>query len=510
VKKGNLIIIPRANLPSIHAFKRQINVDLNRRFDRDYNQYYEDYLARAIKYLVSKSDGLIHLHEGSGFYSPAYIDNLRNPRHYGQSIIIDTRNFENKISLADLAINALRKINQSIKPARYSFQLFNMNTFTRDTLYPEQRKSLTYYTLNQFKIPAIAVEVSKNIRNLPWKVNCHCLLVKELLSQMGVEIKLPANITQLAREWFNDTVKLKVNGQNVEKQSCIILSPYTELDIQLESKGYTYNHIDKALAATLPNIDYLNLLHTKVVCLQPFPYLNVTLDGKKIKRIKIKWKKRWLQNNLKFPILVYSKDKEVNLARPGTQIAAYEGQTLFLHGLWLEHGQEILNVKGFVSNKISNDGQDKSVPIVLAQKGFMPKYIEKNKNGEWSFEIQRETKGTKKYQWKVKVKKTKFSGVILQGPLNTTQRAYLLLPYNSKSSGNSGSEIFRLKKGKYLLSKLKNDEDIICFVGDYPLPVYPGETLSLLHSGQYILHIFEGRSFEKLGDITLEILDTGH
>ena len=140
----------------------------------------------------------------------------------------------------------------------------------------------------------------------------------------------------------------------------------------------------------------------------------------------------------------------------------------------------------------------------------MPKYIEKNKNGEWSFEIQRETKGTKKYQWKVKVKKTKFSGVILQGPLNTTQKAYLLLPYNSKSSGNSGSEIFRLKKGKYLLSKLKNDEDIICFVGDYPLPVYPGETLSLLHSGQYILHIFEGRSFEKLGDITLEILDTGY
>ena len=372
VKKGNLIIIPRANLPSLYAFKRQINVDLNRRFDRDYNQYYEDYLARAIRYMVSKSDGLIHLHEGSGFYSPTYIDNLRNPRRFGQSIIIDAHIFEDRIYLANLALGALGRINGSLKPARYSFQLFNMNTFAPGSLYPEQRKSLTYYTLGKLKIPAMAVEVSKNIRDLPWKVNCHCRIVKELLSQMGVEIELPANITKLAKEWFNEPVKIKINDQDVAKASHLTLTPYAELNVQLASNVDAAHQTGKALAVTLPDMDYLNLINTKIVCLHPFPYLDIILDGKKIKRIKIKWKETWFKKSLELPILVYSQDREVKLARPGTQISAYEGQTILLHGLWLEHGQEILNVKGFVSNKISNDGQDKSVPIVLANEGFMP------------------------------------------------------------------------------------------------------------------------------------------
>ena len=512
VKKGNLIVIPRANLPSLYAFKRQINVDLNRRFDRDYNQYYEDYLARAIRYMVSKSDGLIHLHEGSGFYSPTYIDSLRNPRHYGQSIIIDAHIFENRIYLANLALGALSRINGSLKPARYSFQLFNMNTFAAGTLYPEQRKSLTYYTLGKLKIPALAVEVSKNIRNLPWKVNCHCRIVKDLLSQMGVEIELPANITRLVKEWFNDSVKIKINDQDVAKSSHITLTPYAELNVQLATNPDAASHqTDKALAVTLPHMDYLNLINTKFVCLHPFPYLNIILDGKKIKRIKIKWKKNWFRKSPELPILVYSQDKKIKLARPGTQISAYEGQTILLHGLWLEHGQEILNVKGFVSNKISNDGQDKSVPIVLAKDGFMPRYIQESdsKGQEWSFNIQRETRRKKRYQWKVKVKKAKFSGLKLQGPVCQFRPAGRA--GNGRGTGENqhflfpGNKEYLLEKGKYILKSFGPEEDFICFVNNHPLPVYPDEELNFLHSGKYILHIFEGRSFADLGEIKLNV-----
>ena len=83
VTKGTLIIVPRANPPSIHRRKRFVNVDLNRRFDQDYGQYYEDSLARLIKYLVSQSQGLIHLHEGSGFYNPTKIDDMHGPKRYG-------------------------------------------------------------------------------------------------------------------------------------------------------------------------------------------------------------------------------------------------------------------------------------------------------------------------------------------------------------------------------------------------------------------------------------------
>ena len=68
VKKGRLIVIPRANLPSVHLRQRQVNVDMNRRFDQEYGKFYEDILARAVRYILKNCDGLIHLHEGSGFY----------------------------------------------------------------------------------------------------------------------------------------------------------------------------------------------------------------------------------------------------------------------------------------------------------------------------------------------------------------------------------------------------------------------------------------------------------
>ncbi len=61
---------PGPTCPSIHVHQRAVNVDMNRRFDRDYNQFYEDRLARAVRFLLSQSSALIHLHEGSGFYDP--------------------------------------------------------------------------------------------------------------------------------------------------------------------------------------------------------------------------------------------------------------------------------------------------------------------------------------------------------------------------------------------------------------------------------------------------------
>ncbi|MFW5836662.1 MAG: M99 family carboxypeptidase catalytic domain-containing protein, partial [Desulfovibrionaceae bacterium] len=111
VRKGRLIIVPRANVPSINVSQRQVNVDLNRRFDKKYNQFYEDRLALAIRFLVSKATAFIHLHEGSGFYHPTYVDDLRNPLRYGQSIIIDTMIFENRINLAETVSQVLSELN---------------------------------------------------------------------------------------------------------------------------------------------------------------------------------------------------------------------------------------------------------------------------------------------------------------------------------------------------------------------------------------------------------------
>ena len=124
VKKGRLIVIPRANLPSVHLRQRQVNVDMNRRFDQEYGKFYEDILARAVRYILKNCDGLIHLHEGSGFYSPTYVDGNKNPKRYGQSVIIDTEIYKG-INLGKLCRRVLADFNPEVRPQKYAFSLFN-------------------------------------------------------------------------------------------------------------------------------------------------------------------------------------------------------------------------------------------------------------------------------------------------------------------------------------------------------------------------------------------------
>ncbi len=133
---------------------------MNRRFDQDYNRFYEDRVARVIRFLLAQSDAFIHLHEGSGFYNPTYVDNLRNPKRYGQSIIVDTLVYD-KIDLAHTVNTVLNEINSRIGSSDYQFKLFNTKTFDKGTNYPEMRKSLTCYALAEHGIPAMAVEVSR-------------------------------------------------------------------------------------------------------------------------------------------------------------------------------------------------------------------------------------------------------------------------------------------------------------------------------------------------------------
>ena len=140
VVKGSLIVLPRANVPSINLHKRQINVDMNRRFDRNYNRFYEDRVARVIRFLLAQSNAFIHLHEGSGFYNPTYVDQLRNPKRYGQSIIVDTLVYD-KIDLAHTVNSVLKELNGRIPASDYQFKLFNTRTFDKGTDYPEMRKS---------------------------------------------------------------------------------------------------------------------------------------------------------------------------------------------------------------------------------------------------------------------------------------------------------------------------------------------------------------------------------
>lgn len=148
--------------------------------------------------MASFSDGLVHLHEGSGFYSSVYIDELRNPERYGQSFIIDTKNYRNNILLGYTAKTAVSKLNQLIKNKNYLFKIFDMETISPTTRYPEQKKSFSYYTLTKLEKPAFAIEVSKDIKDTKWKTKIQLRACKFVLSELGVNVELSD-----VRNYFN-------------------------------------------------------------------------------------------------------------------------------------------------------------------------------------------------------------------------------------------------------------------------------------------------------------------
>lgn len=383
VKKGRIILVPRANVPSIHLRRRQINVDMNRRFDRQYGQFYEDIVALAVRRLLQKCDGFIHLHEGSGFYCPTYINQNKNPKRYGQSVIIDAEKYQD-IRLGEMCRRVLKRFNPTVQPQAYAFSLFNTRTIENNSQYLEQRKSLSYYALTQLKIPAVAIELSKAIGDLNWKVRQQLGLTLAFLREMGVEAE--CEIGDRLQTRTNFVPDLQVNGKEV-KDSCV-LQLGTELAVQLgEKKGGACYAV---FASDRPGYD---LLKSSRYLLQPFHSLDIYADGKKIRSCPVSWQEAKSGNGKKGDV-VYKLNGKTLFAVSGEVVKVQSGDRLVLEGVVGGKKDEVLNVKGYVANPpgVYNGGQDMGVEIVLSRDMFLPRYVKKN-GDNWFFLVERETKG---------------------------------------------------------------------------------------------------------------------
>ncbi len=197
LKKGNLIVVPRANLYSILLNQREgLTGDMNRKFDTVEKRNLEEEVVIILKDLISQSDCLLNLHEGSGFYSPTWVDDNENADRYGQSIIFDAETFtvpeKNKtIELGALARRVCDKANGQIDKPRFHFRPNNHDTLAPDSSHPEQRKSATYYALTKAHIPAFGVETSKSIRDLATKIRLHKLVINSFMEEFGILLDTP-------------------------------------------------------------------------------------------------------------------------------------------------------------------------------------------------------------------------------------------------------------------------------------------------------------------------------
>jgi len=491
VTRGNLIILPRANVPSINLHKRQINVDMNRRFDRNYNRFYEDRVARVIRFLLAQSSAFIHLHEGSGFYNPTYVDKLRNPKRYGQSIIVDTLVYK-QIDLAHTVNSVLNELNSSIGTSDYQFKLFNTRTFDKGTSYPEMRKSLTCYALAEHGIPAMAVEVSKDIRQIGWKVRQQLTATIMLLNRFGVQVIPPKFSNKDIRAYARKGIQVRVNGRLLQSDSTIDLAPGSTLAVERVSAGAREFAPELALfASDRPGV---NLMQAKRMALEPFSELELRSDGKRVARTRVHWTgKMPASTKSDKPVFVCWLNGNPIFVRDGEVLHTVLGDQLILEGIWGSHRQEVVNLKGFVAIPWANNGQDMGWEIILDPGNFLSRYsLKSDRKGSVRYRVVRETPGAPSASFSIDIAPR----TVLALRLADKQGQSLLVPWSA--GGN-----YHLPVGEYILEDAWSNgpgDKLMATAGDIPLQI--GKPFSVEYAKPLKLTVRQATTFGDLGSMT--------
>ncbi len=214
LQKGNLIIVPRANFKSIILGQRGPDGDMNRQFGDNPAPNPMLKVVNKLKELIGQADMFLHLHDGWGFHRPEYIDELRNPSRYGQSLIADTDIFTcdsgEKLHLGDLAKDILQKVNARIARADHHLHYFNTQTDRPDTRHKAMRKTATFYALRRHCTPAYGVEASKNLPSLALKIRYHHLVVNAFMRHLDI---IPLSPTVSLKPGKLEFAQLQINGE---------------------------------------------------------------------------------------------------------------------------------------------------------------------------------------------------------------------------------------------------------------------------------------------------------
>jgi hypothetical protein len=371
---GNLIVVPRANFRSIVLQRRQINEDMNRKFGSGKKTGYETEVVEILKKLISESDCLLNMHDGSGFFSDKWESPTRNPKKYGQSIIADADTYVFKktgkrIELGKMAREACDRINKHIEKAGHFFRFNNHRTAEKDSANKEQRKSATFYALTQHGIPAFGIETSKSLP-LELKVRHHNLAVNTFMQILGVVPQTPGmNLEKPVLDYL----VISVNDARP-----VVLKNQQTLHIA-EGDTVTISHIEanyeRGLSADLVGLGSLNDLRKPITIRAPtrivvrkdyYPCGSVYIDMSS--RAPVTATVSPEQKALP-PTALFFKVKR----NSETQILNNQGHFKLIEGDIIEivdvitgltdPSELVVNLKGFVGNRSVNTGEDRGYKI---------------------------------------------------------------------------------------------------------------------------------------------------
>lgn len=185
-KNGYVTIIPNLNFLSIIDRNRGSYGDMNRKFAKLDEKDPDFATVRKVQEMVRSPevDLILNLHDGSGFYSPQYISELKNPKRWGNSIIIDQEqcNSPKYSELGEIGRKVATHVQANLLHKSHSFNLHNTDTAKGDK---EMEKTLTWFAIGQGK-PAFGIEASKNL-NVPERVYYHLQAIEVFFRHVGIE-----------------------------------------------------------------------------------------------------------------------------------------------------------------------------------------------------------------------------------------------------------------------------------------------------------------------------------
>lgn len=395
LEKGNIIVVPRANFPSITKKERQINQDMNRKFMDDHTRNYEAKVVEVLKKLICESDCFLNLHEGSGFYSSNWESDQRNPTRYGQSIIVDaavlkqgeTTSSRPEIDLENMALSVIRRINAEIPDLSQHFHFNNHRTNQPDSLHKEQRRSATYYAMSVCKIPAFGIESAKALP-LEQKVRQHILAVDGFMALMDIVPKTPGvDLRKPEMQYMiisvNDSIPVVVGkmqrltirrGDTVQVHD-IIANYERGLSVDVIGQGNKFNDMKKKLKI---------LESTRIEAKKDFytcgsVFLDIKEERETVDLGQLALSESKGSDDIRYKLRVNGRTVLVNNYE---QVRLNRGDRLVIVDIITgdtDPSEYIVNFKGFVGNASRNNGEDRGYVIDTGAGVLMPRYSREKK-----------------------------------------------------------------------------------------------------------------------------------
>ncbi len=195
ITKGKIIVAPNLAFDSIIKRARGTRGDLNRKF-ADLSENDPDYATiQRIKELILREEvGMVlNLHDGWGFYHPTFIDEMQNPKRWGNSSVIDTKeiNATKYKELEAIAARTVEVLNAKLINKKHKYHI--KNTKTKELADTQMLKALTYFVISNNKA-AFANEASKNL-SVNLRAYYHLVAIENYLKIAGIEFERDFELT---------------------------------------------------------------------------------------------------------------------------------------------------------------------------------------------------------------------------------------------------------------------------------------------------------------------------